>query len=216
MWLCEFDLDEFVYNCVNQVRCFEVEETCKYPMSPEEELQSNVSVASSSPTSNCISRNTSGGLKEHNYLGLSDCSSVGSSTLSSLAEDDKATISLKATELTLGLPGSRSPVRDTDLNLLSPVKLDEKPFFPLLPTKDEICSSSLKNIGSGNKRGFSDTMDHQFAEAKSSVYTEKNWMFPEAAAATQSVTKKDVPQNIPKGQSSTTNNSSSPPAAKYD
>lgn len=183
-------------------------------MSLEEELQSNVSVASSSPTSNCMSRNVTGGLlKEHNYLGLSDCSSVGSSTLSGLAEDDKATISLKATELTLGLPGSQSPERDTDRNLLSPGKLDEKPFFPLLPLKDEICSSSQKNIASGNKRGFSDTMD-QFAEAKSSVYTEKNWMFPEAAA-TQSVTKKDVPQNIPKGQPSTTNNSASPPAAKY-
>ncbi|KAG7539330.1 PB1 domain [Arabidopsis suecica] len=181
-------------------------------MSTEEELQSNVSVASSSPTSNCISRNTLGGLKEHNYLGLSDCSSVGSSTLSPLAEDDKATISLKATELTLGFPGSQSPAKDTELNLLSPAKLDEKPFFPLLPSKDEICSSSQKNNASGNKRGYSDTMD-QFAEAKSSVYTEKNWMFPEAAA-TQSVTKKDVPQNIPKGQSSTTNNSSSPPAAK--
>ncbi|XP_010463453.1 PREDICTED: auxin-responsive protein IAA9-like isoform X2 [Camelina sativa] len=147
-------------------------------MSPEEELQSNVSVASSSPTSNCISRGTTVALKEHNYLGLSDCSSsVGSSTLSAgLTEDDKASISLKATELTLGLPGSQ------------------------------------KNNASGNKRGFSDTMD-QFAEAKSSVYTEKNWMFPEAAA-TKSVTKKDVPQSIPKGQSSTTNNSSSPPAAK--
>ncbi|KAF2563983.1 hypothetical protein F2Q70_00019061 [Brassica cretica] len=67
-------------------------------MSGEEELQSNVSVASSSPTSNCCA---SGGLKEHNYLGLSDSSSssVGSSTLSGL--DDKAAISLKATELTL-------------------------------------------------------------------------------------------------------------------
>ncbi|XP_010463449.1 PREDICTED: auxin-responsive protein IAA9-like isoform X1 [Camelina sativa] len=182
-------------------------------MSPEEELQSNVSVASSSPTSNCISRGTTVALKEHNYLGLSDCSSsVGSSTLSAgLTEDDKASISLKATELTLGLPGSQA--RDTDLNLMkNSVKLDEKPFFPLLPSKDEICSSSQKNNASGNKRGFSDTMD-QFAEAKSSVYTEKNWMFPEAAA-TKSVTKKDVPQSIPKGQSSTTNNSSSPPAAK--
>nr|VDD62782.1 unnamed protein product [Brassica oleracea] len=37
--------------------------------------------------------------KEHNYLGPSG-----------LAEDDKAAISLKATELTLGLPVSRSPV----------------------------------------------------------------------------------------------------------
>ncbi|KAG2282959.1 hypothetical protein Bca52824_054179 [Brassica carinata] len=58
----------------------------------EEELQSNVSVASSSPT-------TRGVFKEHNYLGHSG-----------LAEDDKAAISLKATELTVGLPVSRSPV----------------------------------------------------------------------------------------------------------
>ncbi|KAJ4897172.1 Auxin-responsive protein IAA9 [Raphanus sativus] len=169
-------------------------------MSPEEKLQSNVS---------------DGGLKEHNYLGLSDCSSVGSSNLSGLADDDKATISLKATELTLGLPGSQSPARDnTELNLLGPAKLDEKPFFPLLPSKDEIsCSSSQKNLASGNKRGFSDTMD-KFSEAKVSVYAEKNWMFPEAVVANQSVVKKEVPQNIPKGKQSTTNNSSSPPAAK--
>ena len=151
-------------------------------------------MASSSPTAG-------GGLKEHNYLGISDCSSyyVGSSTLSGLAEDDKAAIRLKATDLTLGLPGSRSPVRDTDLHLLSYAKLDERPFLPLVPLKDEICPfSSLKNIASGNK---------------SSVYTEKNWMFPEGVA-NQYVMKKDVPRNAPKGQGSTTNNSSSPHAAK--
>ena len=162
-------------------------------MLSEEELQSNVSVASLSPTSNCISKG--GGLKVHNYFGLSDSSSVESSTLSGNVEDDKATISLKTTELTLGLPGSQSPARETEL--------DEKPFFPLLPTKDEIFSSSQKNIASGNKRGFSDTM-----------YTEKNWMFPEAVA-TQSVVNKEVTQNIPKGQLGTLNNNSScPPAAK--
>ncbi|KAF2535814.1 hypothetical protein F2Q68_00019067 [Brassica cretica] len=160
-------------------------------MLSEEELQSNVSVASS-PTRNCISKG--GGLKVHNYFGLSDSSSVESSTLFGNVEDDKATISLKATELTLGLPGSQSPARETEL--------DEKPFFPLLPTKDEIFSSSQKNIASGNKRGFSDTM-----------YTEKNWMFPEAVA-TQSVVNKEVTQNISKGQLGTLNNSSSPPAAK--
>ncbi|KAH0841397.1 hypothetical protein HID58_092228 [Brassica napus] len=110
--------------------------------------------------------------REHNYLGLSDCSSssVGSSTLSGL--DDKAAISLKATELTLGLPA-----RETD----------EKPFFPLVPSKDEV---SLK------KRGFSDAMD----KSKSSVYTEKNWMFPEGVAAYQCVMKKEATQNMPKGQ----------------
>ncbi|KAF8091191.1 hypothetical protein N665_0451s0004 [Sinapis alba] len=161
-------------------------------MSMEEELQSNVSVASSSPTNNCISKNTSGGgLKVHNYFGLSDSSSVESSTLSARVEDDD-----KATELTLGLPGSQNPVRDTELNLPT---LAEKPLFPLLPSKDEICSSSSSHK---NKRGFSDTM-----------YTEKNWMFPQAVA-TQSLIKKEVQQNIPKGELNTTSNSSSPPAAK--
>ncbi|CAN6855750.1 unnamed protein product, partial [Brassica oleracea] len=67
------------------------------------------------------------------------------------------------------LPGSRSLVRDTDLHLLSYAKLDERPFLPLVPLKDEICPfSSLKNIASGNK---------------SSVYTEKKWTFPEGVAS---------------------------------
>ena len=49
-------------------------------------------MANSSPTAGGV-------FKEHNYLGPSG-----------LAEDDKAAISLKATELTLGLLVSRSPV----------------------------------------------------------------------------------------------------------
>ncbi|XP_013650387.2 auxin-responsive protein IAA9-like [Brassica napus] len=106
-------------------------------------------------------RNVTGGRAAEQCL-------CGNSTLSGLAEDDKAAIRLKATDLTLGLPGSRSPVRDMDLHLLSSAKLDERPFLPLVPLKDEISpSSSLKNIASGNK---------------SSVYTEKNWMFPEGVA----------------------------------
>ncbi|XP_019058797.1 PREDICTED: auxin-responsive protein IAA9 isoform X2 [Tarenaya hassleriana] len=187
-----------------------------YRMSPpvadvEEELQSNVSVASSSPTSECLSRNTSGP-KEHNYLGLSECSSVGSSNLPGLAEDDKNSISLKATELRLGLPGSQSPERETDFNTLTSGKLDEKPLFPLAPSKDGICSQSQKNSGTGNKRGFSDTMD-QFAEVKSSEFTEKSWMF-HGTGTTQPVTRKEAPQSMPKEHLSTANNSSSPPAAK--
>lgn len=140
----------------------------------EEEGQSNVSLVASSP-SDCISQNASG-LKERNYLGLSDCSSVDSSAASSLPEDNKNKMNLKATELRLGLPGSQSPGREQDLSLLNSGKLDEKPLFPLLPSKDGICSSSQKNVVSGNKRGFSDTMD-RFSEVKSTVYTEKNWMF---------------------------------------
>lgn len=140
----------------------------------EEERQSNVSLMASSP-SDCISQNVSG-LQERNYLGLSDCSSVDSSAASSLPVDNKNKLNLKATELRLGLPGSESPEREPDLSLLSSGKLDEKPLFPLLPSKDGICPGSQKNVVSGNKRGFSDTMD-RFSEVKSSVYTEKNWMF---------------------------------------
>ncbi|XP_010683059.2 auxin-responsive protein IAA9 isoform X1 [Beta vulgaris subsp. vulgaris] len=99
------------------------------------------------------------GLKELNYFGLSDCSSVDSSNVSSLSEENKDSLNLnfKATELRLGLPGSQSPERDSDLCLLSASKLDEKPLFPLTPLKDGISSSSQKAAVSGSKRGFSDT-----------------------------------------------------------
>ncbi|KAJ0040935.1 hypothetical protein Pint_27784 [Pistacia integerrima] len=149
----------------------------------EEEGQSSVSLVASSP-SDCISQNVTG-LKERNYLGLSDCSSVDSSAASSLLDDSKNKLNLKATELRLGLPGSQSPERDPELSLLSSGKLDEKSLFPLLPLKDGICATSQKNVVSGNKRGFSDTMD-RFSEVKSSVYTEKNWMFHTAGPDSES------------------------------
>ncbi|XP_057978758.1 auxin-responsive protein IAA9 isoform X2 [Malania oleifera] len=155
-------------------------------LGPEEEGQSNVSLVASS-ASNSVSQN---GLKERNYLGLSDCSSVDSSPVSRLSEC-KNNLNLRATELTLGLPGSQSPEIDSELCLLSCGKLDEKPLFPLLPTKDGISSSS-QNV-SGNKRGFSDTMDG-FSEMKSSMYTEKNWMFPAAKAET------DASQSVGQGK----------------
>ncbi|XVF17422.1 hypothetical protein REPUB_Repub10bG0121100 [Reevesia pubescens] len=146
----------------------------------EEEGQSNVS----SPSVDCISQNGMG-LKEKNYLGLSDCSSVGSSGVSSLPEDNKNNLNLKATELRLGLPGSQSPERETELCLLNSGKLDKKPLFPLLPSKDGICSSSQKSAVTGNKRGFTDTMEG-FSEVKGTVYTEKNWMFHGAASDSKS------------------------------
>ncbi|XP_012469726.1 auxin-responsive protein IAA9 isoform X1 [Gossypium raimondii] len=147
----------------------------------EEEVQSSVS----SPSVECISENGIG-LKERNYLGLSDCSSVDSSGVSS-------NLNLKATELRLGLPGSQSPERETELCLLNLGKLDEKPLFPLLPSKDGICSSSQKNVVTGNKRGFSDTMDG-FSEVKGYVYTEKSWMFHEAGSDSES------PQSVGHGK----------------
>lgn len=124
----------------------------------EEGKSNNSTIASASSQSlDCF------GLKERNYLGLSDCSSVDSSTVPNLSDEKKENLNLKATELRLGLPGSQSPDRDQDLFSLSSTKLDAKPLFPLLPTKDGICSLSQKTVVSGNKRGFADVMDG-FAE----------------------------------------------------
>lgn len=131
-------------------------------------MASQVTVDSLSPTSLEF--------KERNYLGLSDCSSVDSSPASNISKENKSNLNLKATELRLGLPGSQSPERGPELNLLATGKLDEKTLFPLAPSKDGICSSSQKNVVSGNKRVFSDTMDG-FSEIKGPSYTEGNWMF---------------------------------------
>ncbi|KAF6176402.1 hypothetical protein GIB67_010850 [Kingdonia uniflora] len=106
---------------------------------------SDDSLVNSSPR---ICQNSTG-LKEFNYMGLSDCSSVGSSGISSFSEETKINLNLKATELRLGLPGSQSPERDLELCLLSSEKIDEKPLFSLL--------SSQKSMN--NKRGFSVVMD---------------------------------------------------------
>jgi auxin-responsive protein IAA len=119
-----------------------------------EEEGRNKLVSASSPSLDCFSQNGVVDLKERNYLGLSDCSSVDScdSTLPSLCDEKKVNLNLKATELRLGLPGSQSPERDLDFYS---TKLDEKPLFPLLPAKDGI----QKTVVSGNKRGFADTVD---------------------------------------------------------
>lgn len=127
-------------------------------------------------SSDCISQIGSG-LKERNYFGFSDCSSVDSSAVSSVPEESKNNLNLKATELRLGLPGSQSPERDSDFALLNAVKIDEKQLFPLVPSKDGICTLSAKTImATGNKRGFEDTVDG-FSESKTNVFTEGSWMF---------------------------------------
>ncbi|EEF33475.1 auxin-responsive protein IAA9 [Ricinus communis] len=156
--------------------------------------QSKVSLVASSPSVDCISQNGCR-LKERNYLGLSDCSSVDSSAVPSLSEENNNNLNLKATELRLGLPGSLSPERDTEVSLLISGKLDEKPLFPLLPLKDGhgICSLPQKHVVSGNKRGFSDTMDG-FSEVKGSAYSEKNWLFHSAG------TESDSPQSVGQGK----------------
>lgn len=144
-------------------------------LSPEEGEQSNVFLLASSPTLDSISQNGLG-FKERNYMGLSDCSSVDSSAVSSLSEEKKNNLNLKATELRLGLPGSQSPERESEICLPKAGKFDEKPLFPLLPSKEGICASSQKNVVSGNKRGFSDAIDG-LSDLKSSAYTGGNWMF---------------------------------------
>ncbi|KAL9255786.1 Auxin-responsive protein IAA9-like protein, partial [Drosera capensis] len=56
-----------------------------------------------------------------------------------------------ATELRLGLPGSRSPERDPQLFLLGSRKLDERPLFPVIPLKDISALPCQKAGVSGNK-----------------------------------------------------------------
>nr|GEW76180.1 auxin-responsive protein IAA8-like [Tanacetum cinerariifolium] len=84
-------------------------------------------------------------LRERNYLGLSECSSVGSCTMSPSSVDVNFSC-----ELRLGLPGSHLPERKrkTELSLLTSPKLDEKPLFPLF---------SPQSVVTQSKRGFSDT-----------------------------------------------------------
>ncbi|CAN4092276.1 unnamed protein product [Withania somnifera] len=131
----------------------------------EEEGQSNVSLLASSTSLASICPKGLA-LKERNYMGLSDCSSVDSCTISTSSEDNNdCGLNLKATELRLGLPGSQSPQRDTEPCPLGSTKVDEKLLFPLHPTKDTAFSVSQKTVVTGNKRGFSDAMDG-FPEGK--------------------------------------------------
>ena len=145
------------------------------PLIGVEEGQSTVSVVAAATSVDGVSHEISG-LKERNYLGLSDCSSVDSSAVSNLSDESKSNLNLKATELRLGLPGSQSPGREPDVCLLNAGKLNEQKLFPLLPSKDGICSSTQKGVASGNKRVFSDAIDG-FSEVKTSKYAEGNWMF---------------------------------------
>ncbi|CAL5417949.1 unnamed protein product [Camellia sinensis] len=145
-----------------------------------EEGQSNVTFLASSASMDSVSQNGSD-LKERNYMGLSDCSSVDSSTISTVSEENSGCLNLRATELRLGLPGSQSPERVPELHLLSSAKLDEKPLFPLHSSKDNNYLSQ-KTVVSGNKRGFSDAMDG-FSEGKFAANTEVNAMLSPKATS---------------------------------
>ncbi|XP_068655562.1 auxin-responsive protein IAA9-like [Aristolochia californica] len=115
-----------------------------------DEGRSNVSLVASSASTDSTCQNNPE-LRERNYMGISECSSVERSVFSIPSEKKETSLNLKATELRLGLPGSQSPPRDPELCPLGTAKLDEKPLFPLAPLQ--------KTVVSGNKRGFSDAMD---------------------------------------------------------
>lgn len=139
-----------------------------------EEDQSNVTLLASPASIDSLCRNSSE-LKERNYMGLSDCSSVDSSGVSMVSDENKSSLNLKATELRLGLPGCQSPERDPERRLLSSAQLDEKPLFPLHPLNDGQYPSSQKTVGSGSKRGFSDAMDG-FTKVKITTFIERIWI----------------------------------------
>ncbi|XP_012445502.1 auxin-responsive protein IAA8 [Gossypium raimondii] len=124
----------------------------------EEGGQNNVTLLGSSGSIDSVCQNNAE-LKERNYMGLSDCSSIDCSVVTLGSDDSNVSLNLKATELRLGLPGSQSPERNSELCLLSSAQLDEKPLFPLHPSSDGHCFPSQKTVVSGNKRGFSDAMD---------------------------------------------------------
>ncbi|XP_010521481.1 PREDICTED: auxin-responsive protein IAA8-like isoform X1 [Tarenaya hassleriana] len=119
----------------------------------EEKAQSNNN-ATSLLVSSASMDNKISELKERNYMSLSESSPGDESNNSGVSIiTDEIKISLKETELRLGLPGSQPLQREP-----SPSLLDEKPLFPLHPTGDDHCTS-LKNVVFGNKRGFSDAME---------------------------------------------------------
>ncbi|XVF86666.1 hypothetical protein PTKIN_Ptkin18bG0060200 [Pterospermum kingtungense] len=115
---------------------------------------------------------------EHDYIGLTETSSMerssekisssSSSSSSTHAIEDKTSkttnnntcFNLRETELRLGLPGSQSPERKVSL------------FGKDLESNDKISNGfsvgPLKNLVSGAKRGFSDTIDRSNGK----------WVFP--------------------------------------
>lgn len=165
-------------------------------MVTEEEGRSKLSTlaSASSRSLDCFSQNGAE-LKERNYLGLSDCSSVDScsSNVPNLCDEKKVNLNLKATELRLGLPGSQSPERDLDFYS---TKLDEKPLFPLLPAKDGFCASLQKTVVvSGNKRGFADTVDG-FSQGKFCGNTGINVMLSPRPSGAQPTTVKEMSNKV--------------------
>lgn len=130
-----------------------------------DEYQSNITLLASSTSLESVCQNGSE-LKERNYMGLSDCSSVDSSTISTTPGYSRSGLNLKATELRLGPPGSLSPVRDLEHCPLNSATIDEKLLFPLHPSKAVV---------TGNKRGFSDAMNGTSEVTREVCFTHSNF-----------------------------------------
>lgn len=123
-------------------------------------------------------------LTEHYYMRLSHSSSGDSSVVTVALDEKDDSLNLKATELTLGLPGSQSPVRSLDLSLSSNAKHGEKSILFPDPSEEEIPEAKqsrrndfpiLQTVLSGNKRRFSDTMDG-YPTAKANVFVEEKML----------------------------------------
>ncbi|CAN1289791.1 Auxin-responsive protein IAA9 [Linum perenne] len=174
-----------------------------------EEGQCNASLLASSTSLESVCQNGSAELKERNYMGLSDSSSSGdSSVISAVTGESKASLNLKATELRLGLPGSQSPERNSELCLFASTQLDEKPLFPLHPVNESNGSLPPKSLLLGNKRGFSDAMDG-FPEVK-----QEN--LPSQPAKAKEVVAQNPAQEKPHVSKDTRVNNSSAPAANLN
>ncbi|KAL8490284.1 hypothetical protein ACS0TY_025988 [Phlomoides rotata] len=159
------------------------------------ECQSNITLLASSTSLESVCQNGSD-LKERNYMGLSDCSSVDSSTHSTTSEYGRSGLNLKATELRLGPPGSLSPGRDSEHGPLNSVIIDEKLLFPLHP---------LKTVVTGNKRGFSDAMNGT-SEGKLHSTLEVNAMLsprPSLNPNANAISSKEVPVTPTKAKEAT-------------
>ncbi|CAN1289794.1 Auxin-responsive protein IAA9 [Linum perenne] len=162
-----------------------------------EEGQCNASLLASSTSLESVCQNGSAELKERNYMGLSDSSSSGdSSVISAVTGESKASLNLKATELRLGLPGSQSPERNSELCLFASTQLDEKPLFPLHPVNESNGSLPPKSLLLGNKRGFSDAMDG-FPEDKFSSKSEVNGMLSPRPSQNLVLKPGSILENLP-------------------
>ncbi|GAB4852617.1 hypothetical protein Ancab_016831 [Ancistrocladus abbreviatus] len=87
---------------------------------------------------------------EHDYIGLSEASSMGTSASEIMKLSSRKDLNFKATELRLGLPGSESPEREVVVTTVPAVVEEKSNAYPLCV---------LKNLVSGAKRGFADAID---------------------------------------------------------